>query len=68
MSSIAQKVGPPTIVSTGWAWNVNSVTTPKLPPPPRIAQKSPVLVGAGRDPAAVGEHQLGGSGCRSSGP
>jgi hypothetical protein len=24
----------------GWsAWNVNRVTTPKLPPPPRMAQK-----------------------------
>ena len=39
MSSIAQNVGPPTIVSSGWARNVNSVTAPKLPPPPRIAQK-----------------------------
>ena len=38
-SSIAQKVGPPTTVSSGCARNVNSVTTPKLPPPPRIAQK-----------------------------
>src|SRR5204862_6430928 len=38
--SIGRKVGPPTTSPTGWARNVNSVTTPKLPPPPRSAQKS----------------------------
>ena len=27
-----------TIGPTGWHWNVNEVTTPKLPPPPRMAQ------------------------------
>src|SRR5207248_7970304 len=38
--SIGQNVGPPTTSLTGWARKVNSVTTPKLPPPPRSAQKS----------------------------
>ena len=32
-------VGPATTVSTGCAWNSKAVTTPKLPPPPRSAQK-----------------------------
>ena len=40
VSSSAQNVGTPTTVETGWARNSNSVTTPKFPPPPRIAQKS----------------------------
>ena len=35
------------------------MTTPKLPPPPRIAQKQVgVLVGGGADPLAAGEHDL----------
>ena len=29
---------PPTASGTGWRRNLNRVTTPKLPPPPRIAQ------------------------------
>ena len=36
--STGQNVGPATTVSTGCRRNSNSVTTPKLPPPPRIAQ------------------------------
>ena len=31
---------PPRIVSTGWSRNWNLVATPKLPPPPRMAQNS----------------------------
>ena len=30
---------PPTTDGTSCSWNRNRVTTPKLPPPPRIAQK-----------------------------
>ena len=42
--------------STGWQRNENDVTTPKLPPPPRIAQKrSGSLLGVGRDDRAVRE-------------
>ena len=29
---------PPTIVSTSWRRNFRRVATPKLPPPPRMAQ------------------------------
>ena len=36
--SSGHSVGPPTTSETGCAWKVNSVTTPKLPPPPRSAQ------------------------------
>ncbi len=32
-NSPSWRMGP-----TGWSWNSNSVTTPKLPPPPRMAQ------------------------------
>ncbi len=45
---------------TGWAWNRKLVTTPKLPPPPRSAQKrSGILRLARGDEAAVGEHHVG---------
>ena len=37
--SRSQKTGPPTIVETGCSRNRNDVTIPKLPPPPRSAQK-----------------------------
>src|SRR5271165_2587247 len=30
---------PDSTWSTGWSWYSSAVTTPKLPPPPRIAQK-----------------------------
>jgi hypothetical protein len=37
-SSISHNIGPAHTVCTGCAWNKNEVTTPKFPPPPRIAQ------------------------------
>ena len=37
--SSGQSIGPQITVSTGWSRNVSDVTTPKFPPPPRIAQK-----------------------------
>ncbi len=37
--SSGHSMGPPMIVSTGCRRNRNEVTTPKFPPPPRIAQK-----------------------------
>ena len=61
MSSIAQNVGPPTIVSSGCAWNVNSVTTPEVA---TAAADRPeevwVLVRARRHLRAVREHHLRG--------
>ena len=36
--SISQSIGPAQTVCTGCAWNRNDVTTPKFPPPPRMAQ------------------------------
>ena len=57
--SIGHSVGPPTTSETACAWNVNSVTTPKLPPPPRSAQnRSGVLVGARGHLLPVREHDL----------
>ena len=38
-ASIGQRIGPAMTVDTGCSWSVNAVTTPKFPPPPRIAQK-----------------------------
>ena len=39
VSAVAGRISiPPTIVPTGWSRYRNRVTTPKLPPPPRIAQ------------------------------
>ena len=54
--------------STGCSRNRNEVTTPKLPPPPRIAQnRSGFSSALARDEAAVGEHHVGRrAGCRSS--
>ena len=58
--SAAQNVGPPKIVPTSCRRNRNEVTTPKLPPPPRIAQnRSGCSVGARAHPLAAGEHELG---------
>src|SRR5918992_5653907 len=37
--SSGQSVGPPLMVLTGCSLKRKEVTTPKLPPPPRIAQK-----------------------------
>src|SRR5215469_9232623 len=37
-SSSFQSIGPAQTVCTGWPSNKNDVTTPKFPPPPRIAQ------------------------------
>src|SRR5258706_1941763 len=42
---------------TGWSANSNDVTTPKLPPPPRSAQK---ISGFSSFDARVGGHHLGG--------
>ena len=52
---------PPTIVETSCSRNWNRVATPKLPPPPRIAQNSSgwrLVVDV--EQLAVGGHQLGG--------
>ena len=47
------------IVPTSWSRNRNDVTTPKLPPPPRIAQiQVRVFVGARGHALAAGEHYL----------
>ena len=37
--SSGQSVGPAWTIFTGWSRNRKDVTTPKLPPPPRMAQK-----------------------------
>src|SRR3954452_19973002 len=37
-SSSDQIIGPATAVACSCSWSVNDVTTPKFPPPPRIAQ------------------------------
>jgi hypothetical protein len=58
--SIGHMVGPAVTVLTGCRRKVNAVTTPKLPPPPRRAQKQlAVLVGARAHDRAVGEDDLG---------
>ena len=45
----------------GWSWNSNEVTTPKLPPPPRIAQnRSGFSVALARTQLAVGGDHVGG--------
>ena len=56
--STPQKNSPAfTIGPTGCSWNSNSVTTPKLPPPPRSAQcRSAFSVGRRVHDAAVGGH------------
>ena len=49
-----------TIGPTGFRSNVNDVTMPKLPPPPRIAQKRSAFESLGRrQHLAVGAHDLG---------
>ena len=46
--------------STGWSRYRNRVTTPKLPPPPRIAEnRSRVRVGVGAHQLAVRGHDVG---------
>ena len=64
----ARRSGPPHDVETGWARKVNEVTTPKLPPPPRSAQKRSGCSSAlARDARAVGQHHARPrAGCRSS--
>ena len=44
----------------GWSWNRNEVTTPKLPPPPRIAQKRSVFsLSLAVTKRAVGQDDIG---------
>ena len=51
---------PPTIPDSGCSRNLNRVTTPKLPPPPRIAQnRSGSCVLVDDVDLAVGRHDLG---------
>src|SRR2546425_811286 len=38
-SSTSKNIGPPMMLFTGWSLYWKFVTTPKLPPPPRSAQK-----------------------------
>ncbi len=58
--SSENRVGPPTIVCTGLSLNVNAVTTPKLPPPPRSAQnRSSCSVSLAVDEPTVGQHHVG---------
>ena len=55
-----RRSGPRRPCSTGCAWNRKLVTTPKLPPPPRSAQKrSGCSLLARGDEAAVGQHHVG---------
>src|SRR5688500_11932015 len=59
---MGQKVGPPTTVWTSWSRKRNEVTTPKLPPPPRSAQKRSGCssgLAVTRRPLAVGEEAVG---------
>ena len=59
-SSTGQKVGPPTTVPTSCSRNRNEVTTPKLPPPPRIAQnRSGFSSALARTRSPLGEHDVG---------
>ncbi len=54
-------MGPAHTVCTGCAWNRNEVTTPKFPPPPRIAQNRSLFSSrAGHHEPAVGEDHVGG--------
>src|SRR3984885_9040710 len=41
--SRCHNIGPAHTICTGYAWNRNDVTTPKFPPPPRIAQNRSVF-------------------------
>ena len=51
---------PPTVVGTSWSAYLKRVTTPKLPPPPRIAQnRSGSGVGVHLEGFAVGRDDLG---------
>ena len=53
---MSYSTGPARTVVTGWQRNENDVTMPKLPPPPRNAQKSSGLpLGVGLDDRAVRE-------------
>ena len=61
LRSRCQSIGPAIDgVATGCSWKRNEVTTPKLPPPPRIAQKrSGCSFCAGGDEAPIGQHDVG---------
>jgi len=59
--SNGQNVGPNWTIFTGWRRNLNDVTTPKFPPPPRTAQKRSGFWSAlAVTKAAVGEHHIDG--------
>ena len=64
VSARSYSTGPPMTVPfspMSWQRNVNDVTMPKFPPPPRSAQnRSLCELLAGRDERAVGEHDVGG--------
>ena len=62
VSAVAGSISiPPTIVPTSCSRNRNRVATPKLPPPPRIAQNRSGCVSAStRRSSPVGGHDLGG--------
>ena len=56
----SQKIGPANTMLTGCAWKRKLVTTPKLPPPPRSAQKrSGCSLRTRGDEPAVGEDDVG---------
>ena len=64
VSAKSYSTGPPMIVPCSpmsWQRNVNEVTTPKLPPPPRSAQnRSGCEFSLAVTKRAVGEHDVGG--------
>ena len=64
VSAKSYRTGPPMIVPCSpmsWQRNVNEVTMPKFPPPPRSAQnRSGWESLAGGDEGAVGQHDVGG--------
>ena len=56
-----RKSSPPTTVPTSWSRRCRRVATPKLPPPPRIAQKQiGVMLVVDVQHLTVGGHDLGG--------